>query len=168
MLKYLTIDEFIDLESVLNTRLLSTNTKSGIQTTVSSDLITSAKLLRPQYFLEQDFIDTTKVTELRKPKSIKLNKAQLELHRAKHSISPEQKAEIIKAKEIKLYGREACLKRLRKADTKSVLVEKGTRPKGRYYDVSPLDGVFKSGGVDGVTDDALNEARILHFGGRLD
>lgn len=122
-----------------------------------------------QGIMSSESIDLDKVVpQTRKPKSIKLTKAQLELHRAKHGISPEVKAEIIKQNEIKLYGREARIKKLRKADTKSILVEKGTRPKGRYYDVSPLEGVFKAGGVDGVTDDALNEARILHFGGRLD
>lgn len=99
-----------------------------------------------------------------KPKSVKLTKEQYLQHKAKHGISETQKAQIIEAQEIRKYGREARLKKARKADIKSVLVEKGTRPKGRYYDLTPLEQIC---GIDVVTPEAQDEARILHFGGSI-
>lgn len=123
-------------------------------------------------FLEPD-TELVDLANIRKPKSVKISAQQLALHRAKHGASPELKLEIVKAQEIQKYGREARLKRLRKEDTRSILVEKGTRPKGAFYDTSSisgkpkhsLDSLFK---VDGETEEGLNEARILHFGGKLD
>lgn len=103
-------------------------------------------------------------TQIRKPKSVKISKTQLEKHRQKHSISPEQKAEIIKAQEIRRFGKEARIKRARKQDMREALIEKGVRPKGRYYDLTPLEQIC---GIDIVTPEAQDEARILHFGGSI-
>lgn len=111
----------------------------------------------------------------RKPKSVKISKVQMLEHKAKHSVSEEIKAKIIEAEEIKRYGKEARLKLLRKADTRSIIVEKGTRPKGMYYNIPPkanpleeiFKGSFKGISTEVVTPEAQDEARIYHFSGKL-
>lgn len=112
------------------------------------------------------------------PKSIKITKVQLLEHKAKHGISPEAKAQIIEAQEIKKYGKEARAKRARKDDIRGLLIEKGTRPKGKFYDVSAVSGVSKAEysinpladcfKIDGSTAEGQDEIRIHHFGGVLD
>lgn len=113
-----------------------------------------------------------------KPKSIKLTKVQLLEHRAKHGATPEVKAQIIEAKEINKYGKEARAKRARKDDVRNLLIEKGTRPKGKFYDTSLVAGVSKAEynnnplaecfKIDGNTAEGQDEIRIHHFGGKLD
>lgn len=113
----------------------------------------------------------------RKPKSITISKEQMLKHKAKHGASTEVKAKIIEAEEIRKYGKEARLKLSRKADTRSIIVEKGTRPKVMYYNVSPITkinpleqvfkGEFKGVSTEVVTPEAQDEARIYHFGGKL-
>lgn len=111
--------------------------------------------------------DTIKV---KPPKSIKITKVQLLEHKLKHSIPDEVKIQIVETRELNRYGKQARDKRARKEDIKSVLVEKGTRPKGRYYDISPttrinpLEQIFQ---VDGDTPEGQDEVRIHHFGGSL-
>lgn len=105
---------------------------------------------------------------VRKPKNVKITKVQMLEHKAKRGVSPEVKASIIEAKEIRKYGKEARAKLARKEDTRGILIEKGTRPKGKFYDLtpyaSPLQEVFK---IDGGTPEGQAEVRIHHFGGSL-
>ena len=114
--------------------------------------------------MQNEILDELFKPQERKPKSIKISRAQLEKHKQKHSISDEQKAEIIKAQEIRRFGKEARIKRARKQDMREALIEKGIRPKGRYYDLTPLEQIC---GIDVVTPEAQDEARIIHFGGSI-
>lgn len=107
---------------------------------------------------------------VRKPKSVKINAQQLAIHRENRPIPDGYREAIIEQNEIRRYGKEARLKKARKADFRVIFSEKNVKPKGKYYHepvscVNPLEQVFK---VDENQPEAYAEARILHFGGVLD
>lgn len=120
--------------------------------------------------LENIFGEKPLVEVKRKPKSVKISAQQLALHRERRPISEGYKEKIIEDQEISRYGREARLKKARKADFRMVFSEKNVKPKGKYYHepvqvINPLEKVFK---MDENQPEAYAEARILHFGGDLD
>ena len=118
----------------------------------------------------EDIFHKTQPEVVRKSKSIKISAQQLALHRERRPIPDGYKESIIEQNEIKRFGRDARLKKARKADFRVVFSEKNIKPKGKYYHepvqvVNPLEQIFK---VDENQPEAYAEARILHFGGALE
>lgn len=154
-IKRLTRDEFLDLQSILQCLLPEMKGTDGLITTaIRPEYYERAKLFRPHYVIQH--------------KSVKITKAQLDAHRAKHGFTPEQKAVIMVEREMNLYGRSARMaKKARKADIKQALAEKNTRPKGRYYDPMPdeaLARLFKPREIDENQPEAEDWHRVQHFG----
>ena len=110
-------------------------------------------------------------------KVIKISKAIRDAHNQKHGKTPEQVAEYREAQAIKKYGEDKYKRMLRKQDVRSILVEKGTRPKGKFYNpeprLNPLEKLFHKDiesieSIDGSTQEGQDEVRMMFFGSKLE